>query len=279
MGDRINKRILPAALACVLAFSPAAAPAIGGLRHPSVEESVTGARGIPGPAYWPPAPNRAVVYPPGDSASAGPRSFMIRVSEESMYGIPGLSTSGFMAGLRAAGVFVTCEAAQLSSAVGSETRLALTAALLNRRWAVALGGVYDALALDGMAGTNMIGLNLGSLVWVTSDLRLGAAIERLRLSGEEYPGADVTLVLSGEPAPGVTLFGTVELDRREGAVPGAAVMIAGLGPFRLGFGYESGTDLLKGSMALNWRSFDFAVGVCYHEVLGEKREITLTWFG
>jgi hypothetical protein len=204
---------------------------------------------------------------------------MIRVSEEQMFGISGLHTSGVQAGVKVSRLFVTGEAAQMSSQVGSETRVALTAALLSTTWAVSAGGVYDGADIEGMGGANLISFNASSLVWVTNALRVGGSIERVRISGEDYPGADVSLALLAYPAPAVALYGTVEFDRRFGAVPGVAVILAGLGPSRLGLGYECGPDALKGSFALSWRSIDVAVGVYYHPVLGEKREVTLTWSG
>jgi hypothetical protein len=196
-----------------------------------------------------------------------------------MYGIPGLHTSGAKVGFCAAGVFVTAEAAQLSSPVGSEKRLALTPALVTTAWAVSAGIVFDGLTLDGMEDAKLFSVNVRSLAWITKTFRLGGEIDRLRLAGEELPGADVKLVVLSIPAQNVSLYGTIELDRHTGVTPGAAIAVDELGPARLSFGYEGGTEALKASVFLEWRTLGLAAGVYYHPVLGEKREITLTWSG
>jgi hypothetical protein len=276
---KTSRRALALVLAFTVVTSHGRAFALGGLRHPSVEELVTGTRGILAPTLAPLSRPRASVLLRADSTAARPGPAMVRVSEELLYGISGLRTSGVMAGASVAGLFVAGEAAQLSSPLGNETRLAATAALCAPGWAVSVGGVYDGVFLMGMAGADLVSISVSSLVWVNGYVRVGGSVDRLRIAGEEYPGADVSLVLASELAAGVSLFGTVEFDRRGGAVPGAAATVAGLGPARFGLGYEIGPDVLKGSLAVRWRAFDFAAGVCYHPVLGEKREITLTWFG
>lgn len=260
------KRACWVLLVWVVAIIPAEPSALGALRHPSVEESVTGTAGILGPAFS---------LGPG----AGLPAVLVQVSEEAMYGIPGLHTSGATVGFGAAGGFVTAEAAQLSSSVGSEKRLALTPALVTSAWAVSAGIVYDGVTLVGMESAKILSVNVRSLIWITKTLRLGGEIDRLRLAGEELPGADVKLVVLSIPAQNISLHGTIELGRRTGFAPGAAVTVDELGPARLSFGYEGGTEALKASVFLEWRTLGLAAGVYYHPVLGEKREITLTWSG
>ena len=272
----VEERTVNGALCIVLAFAvllvPGASIALGSLRLPSTEEAVSGARGILGPAF-------ARHSRGADSTAARRGPVMIRIGEEQMYGIPGLHTSGVLVGVRVKKVFMTGEAAQLSSPVGSEARLALTAAASAESWAVSVGCAYDAVALDGLSGTNLMSVNAASFVWLTPSVRAGGSVERLRITGEEYPGADVLFVLSVQPTRYVALYGTMELDRRFGAVPGAAMTVEGLGPARVSIGYESGPDALKGSFTVSWRSVDLSIGVYYHPVLGEKRGITLTWYG
>jgi hypothetical protein len=204
---------------------------------------------------------------------------MVQVSEGLLYGIPGLHVSGIRVGARVAGAFVTAEAAQLSSQIGTETRLALSSALCSARWAVSVGVVYDGVAFGEFDSSHLIGLTIRSLARVTASLRVGGEVGRLRLTGEELPGADITMVMTAAPARGVIVQGTVELDRRAGLLPGVATVIAGPGPSRLLMGFEGETDALKGAVGVRWGAFDLTVGVFYHPVLGDKREVTVTWFG
>lgn len=252
----------------VLLIPSADAGAIGALRHPSVEEMVTGGRGILGPWFF-----------SADSAGTQPPPLMVQVSEELLFGIPGLHTSGIRLGGRAAGLFVTAAAAQLSSPIGKETRVEVTPLLSSARWAVSVGFVRETVVLGEMARSGLISLTVRSLARVSGSFRVGGEIDRLRLSGEEFPGTDATIVLTTTPAQGIVLQGTVEVGRTNGIVPGIATTVTRPGPWRFSIGLEGGTDVLKGAIGVRWGAIDLAAGIFYHPVLGEKRGVTVTWFG
>lgn len=173
----------------------------------------------------------------------------------------------------------SAEAAKLSSPIGGETRIALLPAYVRTRWGASVGIAHESAALDGWPGSRLVTLTVRSFVWVSRCIRLAGEVDRLRLSGEALAGVDATLALTVAAAPEVTLRAAIDLDRYSGAEPGFSATLSGIGPLRLSLGYEAVTEALKGALAVRWGRLGLAAGFLYHPVLGERRGVTVTWFG
>jgi hypothetical protein len=252
--------------AAVVGLCTTNASALGAFEHPSVEESITGLRGILLDTY---ALNR--------NKSTG-LSVFAEISEVELYGVSGLRTPGARVGFRRGSVSFVGEAAQLSSEIGSETRMSLTTAIYaGDRWASSVGVVHESAAIDDLASARLVSFTARSRVQLSNAIFVGAEIARLRLAGEPYDGADAAVVLSVRPASNAAVYAALEFDRWSGMQPSVSTVLAGYNTFRVLFGYEGVTDAVKGALAIDRAGFVVAVGATYHPVLGVRQGISVSW--
>jgi hypothetical protein len=240
--------------------------ALGAIEHPSVEESITGLRGI---LLDTGALNR--------NKSVG-LSVFAEISEVELYGVSGLRTPGARVGFRRGSVSLVGEAAQLSSDIGSETRMSLTTAIYaGDRWASSVGLVHESAAIDDLASARLVSFTARSRVRLSNAIFVGGEIARLRLAGEPYNGADAAVVVSVRPASNAAVYAALEFDRWSGMQPSVSTVLAGYNTFRVLFGYEGVTDVVKGALAIDRGGFVVAVGATYHPVLGARQGISVSW--
>jgi hypothetical protein len=254
------------AAASLSGVGAAPALALGALQHPSVEESVTGVRGILSPG------GRR-----GGRGGEAPRVWF-EASEYGLYGITGLHLSGVRAGARLQSVWLTAAASQLASNIGRETRLAFTPAYhAGDRWAVSAGVVHESATVDGLETARLLSLTVRSRVRLSESVSVGGEIDRYRLSGEPSPGGDATLVAAFHPVSSTLIHAVFALDRRTGLHPSVSMTFEGVRALRLTLGYEGMTGALKGALAVEAGGLVCAAGADYHPVLGSRRGITLSW--
>ncbi|MCK5618482.1 MAG: hypothetical protein KAJ17_03740 [Candidatus Krumholzibacteria bacterium] len=242
------------------------ASALGAFEHPCVEESITGLRGILLDTF---ALNR--------DESTG-MSVFAEISEVELYGVSGLQMPGVRVGFRRGSVSLVGEAAQLSSDIGSETRMSLTTAIYaGDRWASSVGLVNESAAIDDLASARLVSLTARSRIRLSKAIFVGSEIAGLRLAGESYDGVDAAVVLSVRPASNAAVYASLEFDRWSGMHPSVSTVLAGYNTFRVLFGYEGVTDVVKGALAIDRAGFVVAVGATYHPVLGTRQGITVSW--
>lgn len=239
---------------------------MGTFQHPSIEESVTGVRGVLSPDC-----TRT------GRGTEGPRVWF-EASEYGLYGITGLHLSGLRAGARLGSVWLTAAASQLASDIGRETRLALTPAYYaGDRWAASVGVVHESASVDGLVTARLLSFTVRSRVRLSESVSVGGEIDRYRLSGEPNHGADATLVAVFRPVSAAVIHTVFAFDRRTGLHPSIAMTLDGVSAFRLTLGYEGMTEALRGALAVEVGGLVCAAGVDYHPVLGSRRGITLAW--
>jgi len=239
---------------------------LGVLQYPSVEETVTGTRGI-----------LSETFDLLRRDDRGPAVFA-ELSELQLYGVSGLHTSGVRAGIRAGAVSVVTAATRLSSEVGSETMVSLAPGFhAGDRWSASVGLVYESNAIEGLASARLVSLTVRSRVRVSETVSVGGEIGRLRVRGEPHDGADVAVVLSARPVPAVCVRAVLDAGRGGGPQPSMSATLHALGAIRLSFGYEGLSDALKGALAIELVGFAVVAGATYHPVLGVRQGISLSW--
>jgi len=263
---RVRAASLAMITAAMVGLCTTNASALGAFEHPCVEESITGLRGILLDTF---ALNR--------DESTG-MSVFVEISEVELYGVSGLRTPGVRVGFRRGSVSLVGEAAQLSSDIGSETRMSLTSAIYARdRWASSVGLVHESAAIDGLASARLVSLTARSRIRLSNAIFVGSEIAGLRLAGESYDGVDAAVVVSVRPASYAAVYAALEFDRWTGVQPSVSTVLAGYNTFRVLFGYEGVTDTIKGALAIDRAGFVVAVGATYHPVLGARQGITVSW--
>lgn len=242
------------------------ARALGTLQHPSIEESAVGVRGILSGVRL------------SDGSGVPSPHVWFEASENLLYGIAGLHSTGLRVGARFGSVSVTAAAARLGSDVGRETRLALVPAYFaGDRWAASFGIVHESAFIDGFASSRLVSLTVRSRVRLSKQVSVGGEIDRYRLTGEPNDGADATLVAVFRPVPAALIHAAAKFDRRTGSHPSVSMTFAGIKVLRLTLGYEGTTEALKGAVAVELKGFVCAAGADYHPVLGSRQGITLAW--
>jgi hypothetical protein len=255
--------------ALFIVSAPAGTRALGALEYPSIEESVAGVRGILCGAF--------PLYADTQGAARSAR-VAVEASENLLFGISGLRTSGVRLGVRVGSAVFVGEATQLTADVGREARYAFAPALFVRDlWAVSVGVVYEGAFVDGFPPARMVSVCGRSLIRLSQSVRVGGEIDRYRVHGEPGGGADVSIVVLVRPVPGALFRGVVELGRWGGAQPSLSTTVEALPALRLSFGYEGATDALKGAVAVGIGGLTCAAGVIYHPVLGARKGVTVSW--
>jgi hypothetical protein len=273
--DAFRGRRAPIVTAAVVALGWASAArvptaaALGSLRYPSIEEVVTGARGILSEAF-----------PLRRDGEVGPTVFA-ELSELRLYGLSGLHTGGARAGARLGDVTVVGAVSRLSSDIGGETVLSLAPAWhAGDRWCASAELAYESADINDLAAARLVRLTCRSRVRVTQRMSVGGEVGGLRLWGEPLDGADASVAMAARPVPGVTVRAIVTVDRWSGAQPSLSVTLAGggaLGVLRASFGYEGATDALKGALVVEVAGCAVSAGATYHPVLGARQGISVSW--
>ena len=201
-----------------------------------------------------------------------------QVVDTELYQMAGLRRAYARVGFAWSRVGCGVEVSQIAAGIGAETGAALrviAGPLLD--WRIETVVARAQLRLDGLAAAQQTTVTLRSCGAVSRRVRVGYALERLRLSGEAWPGVDATAVVTVLPAEQTAInlalvigrWGeqSVNLSATVGVVPG----------LRLSFGFDEGTGAVAAAVSIRRGALRLSAGQSVHRVLGAVQSVALSW--
>jgi hypothetical protein len=239
---------------------PGSANAIGHIRYENPVEHAVGLSGIAG-------------------LSANPqwrdRAYAVEAGQRFLYGIPGLASTDVRLHVMRGASGALLSSTFLSSPVGHEYRVTLEPFLGggNTLFGVALS--YESLKLRDFTAVGLGTVGFRSAVRLSKSVRLGYTVDNVRLFGVSHPGADTALYVVVQR--GVSAVAQARLSRDGGVEMSFASWTRIAASLLIAAGYDDGSGLLKGGLALSIRSADVSVGASVHPLLGVSKSVFLTW--
>ena len=233
------------------------------------------------PHYFETADRRALgsglINPAASGRETAP-ALVFELGEIRLFGIEGLRADGFRFGLNRDRIGFFVSGSNVASPLGSERTGGLggyvrTPGKVQAGWRV--GGVL--VEVPPYSRTGLVTLSGSVVSELSSSLVTGFEVDDVRLAGEPFPGADITVWTSIQPFRAAALILTVRLSRWGGTELGFA------GSFYLGraccgsVGYDNATKQIKTALSLSGRTVGCGLGAMFHPLLGVSKEIFLRW--
>jgi hypothetical protein len=218
-----------------------------------------------------------VVLDPPDANATGTQ-WLLEAGQWNLYGIKGVHGGAFAVEVDRGGCRGVFRAGRVSSPVGSESAMAVgvLAGAGGRFWAGATLRLEIA-EIEGCVRTHLLTVSPCVVVRMAPGVSVISVVEGVRVTGEEFPGADASLSVVAGANRSLSAAASVTAARDGAFTIGVASRLRLGRGVALALGYSDDTGAFESSLVLRVRSLAVDAGATAHPVLGISKALFLSW--